>query len=63
VQWHGAAWYGVVVRTSCATTVVSDRSPASSDELRNVSCGFSIPPYGNAAGSTTISYCTAAQQQ
>jgi hypothetical protein len=41
---------------SCATTFVNERSPANNELDKNVNCGFSIPPYGKAAGNTTISY-------
>ena len=41
---------------SCATTDTSERSPASNVGVRNVSRGFSIPPYGNDGGSTSTSY-------
>ena len=41
--------------SSCATTLTSERSPASSVGVRNVSRGFSMPPYGNDGGIVRMS--------
>ena len=41
--------------SSCTTTSTSERSPAMSVGVRNVSRGFSIPPYGKEGGRTSMS--------
>ena len=41
--------------SSCATSEVSDRSPAITVGVANVSRGFSMPPNGNDGGITSTS--------
>src|SRR6185295_9627719 len=42
--------------SSCEISETSDLSPAITVGVRNVSRGFSIPPYGKLGGSTSRSY-------